>query len=151
MLDTSITLDNGEVSSLGLTHVARETGKAIQEVTEQRLSEIATTFNQIKPTEDFITQSLSKLAFTMSDRASNEKLADKLLFEWHDGLLASCNDQHEIQTVQHFHCMAHVLLGFHRYVCKDMKHVEKEIVAESGPIGSDNLPVFNFGRKQGLL
>ncbi|KAH3842519.1 hypothetical protein DPMN_116015 [Dreissena polymorpha] len=55
------------VSSLGFRHIARETGKAIQEVTEQRLTDISETLAPLKPTDDFIVQSLSKLAFTMSD------------------------------------------------------------------------------------
>ncbi|KAH3884182.1 hypothetical protein DPMN_008155 [Dreissena polymorpha] len=32
-----------------------------------------------------------------------------------------------------------------------MKHVEKEIVSESGPIGRDNLPVFKFWKKTGTV
>ena len=41
---------------------------------------------------DFITNPLSKLALTMCDRASNEKLADKLLDQWCDEVLNQCDD-----------------------------------------------------------
>jgi len=55
--------------------------------------------------QTYIKESFSKLAYTMSERASNEKKADKLLDIWRDELLGQCN--------KHFHRMAHVLLGFH--------------------------------------
>ena len=51
----------------------------------------------------------------MSDRASNEKKADRLLATLRDELPGQCNE-HETHPVEHFHCMAHVLLGFHRYM-----------------------------------
>ena len=59
----------------------------------------------------------------MSDRASNEKKADRLLDIWREELLGQCNE-HETHQVEHFHWMTHVLLGFHRYVCKDIKDLE---------------------------
>lgn len=37
-----------------------------------------------------VRNSLQKLSFTMSDRASNEKLADKLLTEWGNEVLEKC-------------------------------------------------------------
>ena len=42
--------------------------------------------------DDFIANTLKKLAFTMSDSANNEKLADKLLDEWRDSILKECRD-----------------------------------------------------------
>ncbi|KAH3790375.1 hypothetical protein DPMN_168574 [Dreissena polymorpha] len=90
--------------------------------------------------DNFIVNSLSKLAFTMSDRASNEKLADKLLSQWRDDIIKHCDNELQIQSVKNFHCMAHVLLGFHNYICADMKSLEKQIVQDSGPLGRDNLP-----------
>ena len=86
----------------------------------------------------------------MSDRASNEKLADKLLNEWRDEILTLCDDDQK-QEVHHFHCMAHVLLGFHRYACNDLKLHETSLVGEKGPLGRDSLPVFKFWRTKGTI
>lgn len=99
ILDTSITLSTGEVMSLGFTKVARETAEVINNVTKNQMTELAETVadadenctkEQKKKTVQFIAKSLEKLSFTMSDRASNEKLADKLLNEWRDSVLENC-------------------------------------------------------------
>jgi len=47
--------------------------------------------------------------------------------------------------------MAHVLLGFHRYVCKDIKDLESGIVSDIGPLGRDELPVFRFWKTNGTI
>ena len=44
------------------------------------------------------------LAFTISDRASNEKLANKLLNDWHDQMLVEFEGDKKV--VYNFHCMA---------------------------------------------
>ena len=92
IIDTSITLDTGEVMSLGFTKVARETAEVINNVTKKHMTELAHTVvvskNKVEKENDinhFIAESLLKLSFTMSDRANNEKLADTLLSEWRDG------------------------------------------------------------------
>ncbi|KAL3848471.1 hypothetical protein ACJMK2_019325 [Sinanodonta woodiana] len=100
IIDTAVTLDNGEIASLGFTHVSRETAKIITDVTKNHLIEIADIrSNSFRKhhNEDFIVNSLAKLAFKMSDRASNEKLADKLLNKWRDEMLKSC--ENDRQTV----------------------------------------------------
>ena len=86
----------------------------------------------------------------MSDRASNEKKADRLLDIWRNELPGQCNE-HETHQVEHFHWMAHVLLGFHRYVCKDIKDLESGIVSDIGPIGRDELSVFMFWKTKGTV
>ena len=86
----------------------------------------------------------------MSDRASNEKKPDRLLAIWRDELLGQCT-AHGTHQVEHFHWMAHVLLGFHRYVCKDIKDLESGIVSDIGPLGRDELPVFRFWRTNGTI
>ena len=79
ILDTSVTLDNGDIISLGFNQVARETGITITNVTKNHLRKLgdmhsassnAEKFEQHK--EEFVARSLQKLAFIMSDRASNE-------------------------------------------------------------------------------
>ncbi|KAL3871322.1 hypothetical protein ACJMK2_039329 [Sinanodonta woodiana] len=87
----------------------------------------------------------------MSDRASNEKLADKLLNKWRDEMLKSCENDIDKQSVKNFHCMAYVLLGFHRYICNDIKVLEKSLVDQYGPLGRDSLPIFKFWSKAGTI
>ena len=112
--------------SLGFTKVGKETAEVINNVIKKHMTELAHTVvvSKNKVVKEnyinhFIEESLLKLSFTMSDRANNEKLADKLLSEWRDGVLKHCNNENEKQAIVHFHCMAHVLLGFHRYVTED--------------------------------
>ena len=128
ILDTSVTLDTGDVIRLGFSRVAHETAVKINNITKQHLTELADARSNMESSstgsEDYIRKTLSILAFTMSDRASNEKLADKLLNEWRDSLLADCDEQQK-KANRHFHCMAHVLLGFHKYICDDLKDREK--------------------------
>lgn len=153
LLDTSVTLSSGEVYSLGFSRVAHETAETIQSVTENHLVELGkmnSATNQNSCTETFITESLKKLAFTMSDRASNEKKAARLLDEWRDEILSQCPDQ-EKTSVHHFHCMAHVLLGFHRYICQDLKDFETTLCAKEGPLSRDQLPVFKFWKTKGAI
>ncbi|KAH3697109.1 hypothetical protein DPMN_084596 [Dreissena polymorpha] len=57
----------------------------------------------------------------MSDRAANEKKADELLDEWRSQMLSTYNG--EQKAVEHFHCMAHVLLGLHNYTIPDLKEL----------------------------
>ena len=53
---------------------------------------------------------VGKLTYTMSDRAANEKKADRLLGEWKTEVVG---DQ-QARVVHKFYCMVHALLGFHR-------------------------------------
>lgn len=59
-----------------------------------------------------------------------------------------CDDDQK-QKVHHFHCMAHVLLGFHRYACCDLKSLENKLINQNGPLGRDALPQFKFWTKKG--
>jgi hypothetical protein len=84
----------------------------------------------------------------MSDRANNEKKADQFLDEWRDEILGNSeNIQHA--EVHHFHCMAHVLLVFHRYTCTDLLAHEKAFAAEMGPLGREELPIFKCWKSKG--
>ena len=69
----------------------------------------------------FISDSLGKLAITICDRASNEKLADKPLASWRDEILSQCDQK---PSVEYSHCISHVLLGFHKYAFTDLKLFE---------------------------
>ena len=118
IVDTSITLDSGDVISLGFNRVYKENAISINNVTKSHLKELGKLHaNMVKEeTEDeatFVARSLEKLSYTMSDRASNEKLANKLLEEWRDDVLKDFKGDKGI--VHHFYCMAHVILGFHSY------------------------------------
>ncbi|XP_045173195.2 uncharacterized protein LOC123534827 [Mercenaria mercenaria] len=142
IVDTAITLASGDNISLGFTRVARETADTIQKVTEQHLNELCAT----KQNPDYLVETIQKLAFTMSDRASNEKRADQLLDEWRDTMLRDYGGNEN--DVHHFHCMAHVLLGFHSYITPDIKDFEQTLQEESGPIGRDSLSYFNSWSKK---
>ena len=142
ILDTSVTLDSGDIIILGFNRVANETAATITDVTKNHLRELGDmhstssnveNFEQHK--EEFVARSLQKLAFTMSDRASNENLANKLLNDWREKILQSFEG--DIQTVHSFHCMAHVLLGFHNYLVPDIKEKKLKIVETDGPLGRD--------------
>jgi hypothetical protein len=154
LLDTSVTLET-EVVSLGFTRVARETGKAINETTKQHIVELSE-LNELKhkvtneaqeEVPRFIPSTLQKLAFTMCDRASNEKLADRFLNQWRDEVLSRCQGEEDVKSVHSFHCMAHVLLGFHRYACKDIKNYGKDLAEKHGPLGRDSLAQFKHWKK----
>ena len=139
--------------------MAHETADTINSVTNTHVQELASLNSAVSKVcenetdnqsgaDVFLKSSLEKLAFTMSDRASNEKKADRLLDEWRDSVLGQCNEN-EQPKVLHFHCMAHVSLGFHRYICKDHVELEKSLVQENGPLGRDSLPVFKYWSKKG--
>ncbi|KAH3826899.1 uncharacterized protein LOC127832644 [Dreissena polymorpha] len=153
IIDTSVTLDSGEVMSLGFTSVSSETAASITNVTQTHLSELSElhgAVNQIVD-QDYIITSLKKLSFTMSDRAANEKLANKLLNNWRTELLGQCEHENDVASVKNFHCMAHVLLAFHKYACDEIKLFEKGLIEEVGPIGRDSLPRFKSWRKTGTV
>ena len=157
ILDTSVTLNSGDIISLGFNRVAHETAATINDVTKKHLLELADmhTLSSEAPNpevhkEEYVARSLQKLAFTMSDRASNEKLATKLLNDWRDETLQ--NFEGDVKTVHSFHCMAHVLLGFHNYLVPDLKEKEVKIVETGGPLGRDKLPVFKtWSKKQSAV
>ncbi|XP_052778449.1 uncharacterized protein LOC128215880 [Mya arenaria] len=155
ILDTAITLDNGEIVSLGFKRVVSETAAKINDVTKSHFKELAKVDSEshLRDIEEsnFVAESLQKLAFTMSDRAANKKCADKLLSEWRDNELELCSNEGSKATVLQFHCMAHVLLGFHRYACEDLKHEEKSLAADE-QLGRDQLPYFkNWSKKQTVV
>lgn len=102
--------------------------------------------------DTYIRNTLEKLSFSMSGRASNEKAANKLLDEWRDSVLNVTPETNTQKVkVKHFYCMAHVLLGFHKYCCDDIKKVENEVADKNGPLGRDSLPMFQSWRKTGTV
>ena len=157
IVDTSITLNSGDVMSLGFNTVAHETARSITQVTKSHLSELADLNISLKDdsenmkeekTQEYIIESLEKLAYTVSDRASNEKLANTLLNEWRDDVLKNSENDAAKQAVHSFHCMVHVLLGFHSYVKPEMKKMDERLTKDNGPIGRD---AFKFWSKKELV
>ncbi|XP_063408128.1 uncharacterized protein LOC134691510 [Mytilus trossulus] len=146
--------------SFGFNRIAHETAATITKVTQGHLSELSglnVAKKSIPPQHvrenaaDYVARSLEKLAYTMSDRASNENLANTLLNAWRDEVLLNFELNDDKQTVHSFHCMAHVLLGFHSYVKPELKQLETKLVEVHGPIGRDSLPVFKFWSKKELV
>ena len=75
ILDTSVTLESGDVMSLGFTRVSKETAVEIHNVTTEHLKELATLYEDSNSDQkDYVKETLKKLAFTMSDRAANENI-----------------------------------------------------------------------------
>ena len=135
--------------SLGFKRVAHETAVTIHDVTKSHLHELAELHSNMKchdTPEIYITTSLGKLAFSMSDRAGNEKKANQPLDEWRDDALQQFSDPPS--KVHHFYCMAYILLGVHNYICSDLIAQENFLVPEHGPLGRDRLPVFKFWSKK---
>ncbi|KAK6168688.1 hypothetical protein SNE40_019878 [Patella caerulea] len=84
----------------------------------------------------FKVDALSKLSYFMSDRAAIEKKANELMNNWVQEELKKADAP---ATVVHsMYCMAHVLLGFHRYSEASLKELQAEPIAEGGKIGKDD-------------
>ena len=80
-VDTAVTLDSGKTVSLGFNRVAHESAVTIHDITKSHLNELAdmnTTTDKDTSSEEYIKLSLEKLAYTTSDRVSNEKKASVL-------------------------------------------------------------------------
>lgn len=95
LLDTSVRLASGETMSLGFNRVAHETADSIHTVTKDQLTELAdlhSNKNTNKSDEDYIKSSPERLSYTMSDRAANEKKANKLLDEWRSEFLQNTGE-----------------------------------------------------------
>ena len=143
ILDTTIRLSDGEVLPLGFTAVSTETSKKIQETSVSALQDLASYSND----EHFLEELCSKLTYFMSDRAANEKLANKMIEEWRDSILDAQQPQNKVK-VHHFFCMAHILLGFHTYGVKEVTKTQREIEADGILFGRDVNPAFTrFGRE----
>ena len=139
-LETSLTLDSDEILPLGFRRLAKEDGQSVADNTKLELSEVCTT------TQDydlFKVEALSKLSFLMSDRAATETKANKMLNTWVQEEFKKTNAP---ATVVHtLYCMAHVLLGFHRYSTEDLTKLQKEFIAEGRKLGRDaNGAYFHF-------
>ena len=142
LIDTSVTLSSGDIMSVGFRRVARETGVTICKMTQDSVRELAaihTERDSDRTEEDFIRESLMKLSFVMSDRAANEKTADELLENWRNEVLEGSE---EVGQLHRFHCMAHVLLGFHSYSKKPLKEQDIALVNAEGQFGRAALPAF---------
>ena len=84
----------------------------------------------------------------MSDRASNEKASDVILEQWHQDVLKSCDFLAAEKTLHSFHCMVHVLLGFHSNTKTVLFSYEKDLEIECGKFGRDALPQFFHWTKE---
>jgi hypothetical protein len=81
----------------------------------------------------------------MNDRACNEKKANEVLDNWRKEKLQECNGDQDHTEVHHFYCMAHVLLGFHSYCCKDLKSYLVTLDDEYGPLEGQTSQFSNTG------
>ncbi|GFS20812.1 hypothetical protein ElyMa_005066100 [Elysia marginata] len=118
ILDTSVSIDNGESYCLGWSLVVSETGQAIADEAKEKFEEIIGTSSE----EGIRVKIWKKLEFYMNDRAANEKKSSRDLDKWRDEMLESHGE--EATEVHHLHCAAHVLLGFHSYAISALKKVD---------------------------
>lgn len=153
VLTTGARLDTGEVLPFGFRRVANETAEVIKDTCVMELTEVAET-NLIDSLGEMARQKnlegfVEKLSFYCSDRAANEKLANKKLTEWRENVLEKCGSEAAKHEVHNFYCMAHVLLGFHSYGSKELHAVQKEYEKDGVLFGRDNVPWFlRFGKEK---
>jgi hypothetical protein len=146
IVNAAITVDTGEIFPLGFTRVAHETGETIANVAKDSFQELAMSFTAgtDESPDDFLQTQLAKLSFLMSDRAANEKLSNKLIDEWRTQTLENAGlPKEDIGIVHQFHCMAHVLLGFHSYIKSKL-----EVEFDGQVLGRDQLPQFRTFAKE---
>lgn len=86
IMDTAVTLHSGEVVPLGFRKVAHETSAEISTHTQKELEELGAIHLQSETPDaeedgrhSFLCSVLNKLSFMMSDRAANEKAANRML------------------------------------------------------------------------
>lgn len=83
--------------------------------------------------DTFITDAARCLIYFMSERAVNEKKSDKLLQAWQDDQLSKRQDNPDAHNL---YCTAHVHLGFHHYIRKDLETYQKTATDDgSGRLG----------------
>ena len=75
------------------------------------------------------------------------KISNILLDQWRDEILKDVDGERK-SIVHHFYCMAHVLLGFHRYSVANLKGKQSAIIASDGKFGRDKLERFKFWRQE---
>ena len=154
VLDTSVVLDTGDILPLGFTRVAHEDSETIVKVSQRNLHELNEVKNafdsrgalDIRETierKNLIVTCLEKLSFFMTDRAANEKLANKKLSNWRDDILKDVQTNYEKDSIHSMYCMAHVLLGFSRNVSSELSLLQTSLEEES-KLGRDALPAFRF-------
>ena len=134
--------------SLGFTRVHKETAVAINDTTKEHIAELAELHAEKESDQNDEARSEKKLAFTMSDRAANEKTSNRFLTQWRNKLLQQCDDRSEILP---FYCMAHVLLGFYSYTVKELKPYEADLAEQFGLLGRDYLECFSTWSKTGSV
>ncbi|XP_076308437.1 uncharacterized protein LOC143223841 [Tachypleus tridentatus] len=142
--DTTLVADDGSTMSVGFCQVASETAQTISNVTSEHLDELAAVAGGDK--NIFLHNILSKLSFFMSDRAAAEKKSNILLEEWRNSVLEDASED-DVQEINKFYCMAHVLLGCHRNVLGEIGPV----INEKSALGRDQLPQFVNYRKDCIV
>ncbi|VDI02779.1 Hypothetical predicted protein [Mytilus galloprovincialis] len=128
---------------LGYIPVAVENAETLSNVVQNTITETAKLVNSDPTNENQCTENKNRLlkSFTtvMSDRSSVMKKTNILLDEWRKQVLEQSGLQRdEIKKLDFLYCSAHVLLGFHSEMEKQVKIFERQI----GRIGRDSNPVF---------
>ena len=99
--------------------------------------------------DELLNEIVEKLSFFFSDRAANEKAANRLLETWRDEQLEKASSQEKKQTIHNFYCMAHALLGFHSYGTKELEAIQKELQNGGTLLGRDKSGAYcRFGKEK---
>jgi hypothetical protein len=130
--------------------VASETGNAISDTLQHSVEQLAElhAHSGNGSAEDYISRAVEKLTFSMSDRAANEKKASRIISDWRRDKMGDAPTEAAKKQIEEFHCMAHVLRGFHTNSADALKEIQSELAVDGTKIGRDNLPVFNHWKKE---
>ena len=135
-MEKSISTSDGQQYPLGFCRVPNETSVQITETVKLEIEELATIscINSKSKQKEI----LEKLTFLMSDRAANEKLANKYINEWRKEELG-----HDSGEVHALYCMAHTLLGFMRYGMIHLNKLQQSVIDSDGTkLGRDASSMF---------
>ena len=135
ILDTSLTLDSGDVLPLGYKRTARETAQAITDNTTAELLELEEIHNHAYDGDIFMPVLLEKISYIMTDRAANEKKSNEQITQWVQEELEARGLP--LTVIHSMNCMVHVLLGFHREAVEETKRLQTQITSEGEKLGRD--------------
>jgi len=149
ILETSVTLDSGQQLPLGFHRTAREDADTITHSVKTGLEELSVILSHStsdSTVDELRVSALAKLSFFMTDRAANEKKSNRQLTEWvNDEMMKA---ELPLKPVFSIHCMAHVLLAFHKYGLDSLMELQNELVMDGPKLGRDaNGAFFRFGKE----
>ena len=142
IINVAATTSSGQQMSMGYSEVGREDSATLLNVTVNQFKEIAEFHGHSSEDSDsdYICKMMQNLTSLMSDRAAVNKCFNDKLACWRIEMLkAAGEDEHKVQQLNFFYCLAHVLLGFSSETEKVLKQLESTF---NKPLGRDATPEF---------